>query len=74
MECEDLDEEAEYELWVNGVLVATMSSDDDGGLRIRFSSAPESEELALPASMTPVSSVSSVALRKDGQTVLTGNF
>jgi len=30
VECEDLDEEAEYELWVNGVLVETMSSDDDG--------------------------------------------
>lgn len=74
VECERLDVEAEYELWVNGALVGTFSSDDDGRLRIRFSTSPGSEEMALPSALNPVSAISTVALRKDGQAILTGNF
>lgn len=74
VECDELDVEAEYELWVNGALVGSFSSDDDGKLRIRFSTSPGSSELALPAALDPVSSITTVALRKDGQSILTGNF
>jgi hypothetical protein len=74
VECEELDVEAEYQLWVNGALVGTFSSGDDGKLRIRFSTSPAGDELALPSALNPVSAISTVALLKDGQAILTGNF
>jgi subtilisin family serine protease len=69
-----LDPNANYEVWINGMLVGILRTNSSGDGEIEFNSSPEDDELPIPPSLNPVSSAQDVEIRNASGVVLYGSF
>jgi subtilisin family serine protease len=74
VECLALDPATTYELWVDGVYVDTVTTDEFGHFELDYDTESGEGDRPLPPSLMPVSDIQLVEIRRGSETVLSGSF